>query len=945
MTKHSSKLISLVLACLLVVSPLSNANDTACENWQLTESNLTARHESAAVSVDEYIYLLGGRGIKAVERFHPKHNTWLQTSANTPIELHHFQPVVWQNNIYIIGAFTGPYPNETTVENVLIYNTDSHQFAEGAALPKDRLRGAAGAVMHNDKIYLVGGIINGHMSGSVGWFDEFDPKTNTFKKMPDAPIARDHFYTVVVDNKLYVIGGRKSSAATGQVFDLTIAEVDVYDFATNKWQTLPESANIPTPRAGANIEVVGKQIWVMGGESGMIKSAHSEVEVFDTISQTWSQMPKLNAGRHSGGSAKLNNHLYVFTGSGNRGGRPELGNFEVIKIDSKHCVTKPNALETTLFSTVKLDLHGPHLSENDEENPFTQYALWTKIKHESGKEWSIRGYFAADGKASISSADSGEVWRTKFTPSLLGKYTFSNTLYKGSKAAITKHTDADKTLNVIKQTTGDLLVSEYPIDVTGFKNSGFLATKNGFFYFPYTQQYWLKTGANSPENLLAYWEFDGTYRASEHPRDGESRAGKNLHKFAAHVEDFSLKDPLWSHPQQAKGKGLIGAINYLANQGVNAQYFLTMNIKGDGRDVWPYIDHNTFDRFDVSKLAQWDIVFQHMQDKGILLHIVTQETENETLLDNGDTHEYRKLYYAELIARFAHHKALVWNLGEENGPESWTPIAQNDKQRIAMAKYFAEQDPYKHPIVIHSHSTPPSKDKLLPPLLNSDYDGVSMQIHHRQQVFEEIVKWRDISKMRLAGKPWLLTMDEIGTWYTGAKIDLDDPNHDTLRQHVLWPTFLAGGAGVEWYFGGRQPQNDLNTEDFSTRESLWRMSKIAREFLQENQVPLWDLKPNMPLYNSTIEIEGLDNAPAQILPAAGVYKANNKKFFIAYIIEQSELLVNMPVGKYEQIWLNPISGNQIRKPDLAIGSHEYRLKISDDAKNQDWVILLTKLGQ
>ena len=48
------------------------------------------------------------------------------------------------------------------------------------------------------------------------------------------------------------------------------------------------------------------------------------------------------------------------------------------------------------------------------------------------------------------------------------------------------------------------------------------------------------------------------------------------------------------------------------------------------------------------------------------MHVLTQETENDQGLDGGELGRHRKLYYRELIARFAHHRALVWNLGEEN---------------------------------------------------------------------------------------------------------------------------------------------------------------------------------------------------------------------------------------------------------------------------------------
>ena len=95
-------------------------------------------------------------------------------------------------------------------------------------------RGGAGAIAHNGLIYVVAGIQNGHTDGHVAWFDAFDPATGAWTQLPDAPRTRDHFQVAIVDDKLYAIGGRRSSAATGQTFELTVPEVDVYDFATGE---------------------------------------------------------------------------------------------------------------------------------------------------------------------------------------------------------------------------------------------------------------------------------------------------------------------------------------------------------------------------------------------------------------------------------------------------------------------------------------------------------------------------------------------------------------------------------------------------------------------------------------------------------------------------------------------------------------------------------------
>ena len=44
-----------------------------------------------------------------------------------------------------------------------------------------------------------------------------------------------------------------------------------------------------------------------------------------------------------------------------------------------------------------------------------------------------------------------------------------------------------------------------------------------------------------------------------------------------------------------------------------------MNVRGDGRDVWPYTGPDERCRFDVSKLDQWEVVFDHMDRHGMML--------------------------------------------------------------------------------------------------------------------------------------------------------------------------------------------------------------------------------------------------------------------------------------------------------------------------------------
>jgi N-acetylneuraminic acid mutarotase len=300
------------------------------DHWTTIETNKEPlpRHENSFVECGGKFYLLGGRGIKPIEEYDPKTNTW-KTLAEAPMEFHHFQAISIKDEIYVIGALTGGYPHETPLTHFLIFNPKTNTWREGAEIPVDRRRGSAGVLTRGDKIYLVCGIVDGHFADFVPWFDEYDTKTGEWTILPDAPRPRDHFGAALVEDKVYVAGGRTSHAEIGKVLDLVIPEVDFFDFKTNSWNTVKGGLN--TPRGGTSSVGKGPYLLVMNGESTVQEASHSEVEVLDTRSGTWSRLSDLNQGRHGTGVIYYKGNLYVAAGSANRGGGPELNDMEVLE--------------------------------------------------------------------------------------------------------------------------------------------------------------------------------------------------------------------------------------------------------------------------------------------------------------------------------------------------------------------------------------------------------------------------------------------------------------------------------------------------------------------------------------------------------------------------------------------------------------------------------------
>mgnify|MGYP000589280184 CR=1 FL=1 len=580
------------------------------------------------------------------------------------------------------------------------------------------------------------------------------------------------------------------------------------------------------------------------------------------------------------------------------------------------------------YHTVTLSFEGPETSEKADENPFLNYRLTVNFKSEQN-EYFVCGFYAADGKAAESSADAGNVWQVRFNPDKEGKWSYSARFHKGDSIALSDDMNLGKSIE-LANASGEFMVIPSEKKGKDFRAKGRLVSSNGYFKFKDSDQYWIKGGADSPENLLAFEDFDGTYRMQTSNDDGEAKTNDTIHSYSPHLQDWKEGDPTW---KDGKGKGLIGAMNYLASKDMNVAYFLTNNILGDGKDVWPYVSPDDFTRFDVSKLDQWEIVFDHMQSKGILLHMVLQETENETMLDGGDTGPMRQLYLRELMARFGHHLAMNFNLGEENGYAEFSPISQNDAQRRAMTSFLTRIDPYDHPILLHTHSHEPHRMNILDSIVGfKDLDGLSLQVDKREGAAEvtEILK----KKAKDTGHDWMITMDEIGMWHTGARSDSLDGDHDSLRRYVLWGTLLSGAAGVEWYFGANNRYNDLNTEDWRSRDRLWEITDYALDFFQ-NHLPYWEMESENSLVN---------------LKEAYCFRKLGE-VYVVYIPDLMNCTLDLRNvrGDFSIKWYNPLKGGELldgsiksitsgKVQDLGLPS------VQKSAINgQDWVALITRL--
>lgn len=305
------------------------------ESWKTIETNgiPRGRHETSFVECLGKFYLIGGREAEGlIECFDPETDTWSKMKATSPL-IHHFQPLVYDNRIYMVGAMTGDYPEEPPMEAIQIYDPVDDLWTEGATIPESRRRGGSGVVLYKGKIYIAAGITLGHTSGTNGWFDCYDPETGVWEELADAPHIRDHFHGIVVDHKLYCMGGRNGSfhePVFEAFFGAVVREIDVYDFETATWSTLPSESSLPEGSAAGGVANLNGKIVYFGGETAT--TALNRCWTFDPDTGIWTDLPALNQGRHGTQAISYDNKVWVACGSPVKGGG-NLSSMEVFSND------------------------------------------------------------------------------------------------------------------------------------------------------------------------------------------------------------------------------------------------------------------------------------------------------------------------------------------------------------------------------------------------------------------------------------------------------------------------------------------------------------------------------------------------------------------------------------------------------------------------------------
>ncbi|MEM6458608.1 MAG: DUF5060 domain-containing protein [Planctomycetota bacterium] len=635
----------------------------------------------------------------------------------------------------------------------------------------------------------------------------------------------------------------------------------------------------------------------------------------------------------------------------------------------------------TQWQPIEVEFTGPQgLSETSAVNPFTDYRLQVAFTS-GGESFDVPGFFAGVDDQGNS------IWKARFTPNVAGDWSYEASFDTGTNVAVDPDPSAG-TPTSFDGATGSFNVALRNPLAPGFWSKGRLAyVGEHYLQTQGDEKYFIKSGADSPENLLGYKGFDNTQAKGN---DGPGRRGI-LHEYEPHSINYNAGDPGWltddfdfgnTIEQGGDGRNIIGKINYLAEIGVNSVYFMVNNVGGDGQDSHPFTNISTPAqlsgetnsgvpndnlRYDVSKLEQWEVLFTHAQQQGVQLHMVLNEAEfaNKQELDDGTLGVERKLYYREMIARFGHHNGLILNISEEydlgNGFGS---NRDEEAGRVnEFADYIAAIDAYDIPVTVHNAGTNNFANAQQIPINspyeyfinNEDFDLTSLQRAGQEEGWSDVVE-AFLEASANAGRPLAVNVDEpesITRIDIGVNDDTEPGNtnfekFNTVRKTMTWDILLSGAAGVEWFIHNA----DQDVEDQRVYEKVYVETAIARRFIEDN-LPFIEMTPDDDLVRGADSDYGGAEVFAKEGEVYAIYfpdTSNDDNNIGDNVAETPELNLTLyDAAEFDLRWFNPREGVFVGGSKTLIGGDWVFLGASPDGTQQagleDWVALVTLIPE
>lgn len=292
-------------------------------SWNTLAPSPVERFESQGIVVNGKLYIFGGfvnSKLQATRRsdvYEPTTNRWRRIN-DLPEALTHSAVVASGQTIYLVGGYVGNHPGPST-NHVWKYSIRNNTWSRAPSLPAPR--GAGAAARLGQTLHFFGGA--NRKAGQVDHGDEGDHYVlsldggTSWTKRASIPNPRNHLGGAELGGKIYAIGGQHGRHED----DSNQSQVVAYNPATGTWKRV---ANLPVPRGHVATVVMNQRIFVIGGTTngGFNGLPATDVTSYNPQTNVWVKRQSLPAGRKSPVAGVIGERVIVTTGNSTGGATP-----------------------------------------------------------------------------------------------------------------------------------------------------------------------------------------------------------------------------------------------------------------------------------------------------------------------------------------------------------------------------------------------------------------------------------------------------------------------------------------------------------------------------------------------------------------------------------------------------------------------------------------------
>jgi CubicO group peptidase (beta-lactamase class C family) len=312
-------------------------------------------------------------------------------------------------------------------------------------------------------------------------------------------------------------------------------------------------------------------------------------------------------------------------------------------------------------------------------------------------------------------------------------------------------------------------------------------------------------------------------------------------------------------------------IDKLKGTGANSIYLMAIRSHGGDGDAThnPFVNNDPKQGLNDAVLDQWETWFSEMDQHGITIFFFFYD-DSARIWNTGDAvgDEERGFVHA-LVARFKHHKHLIWVVAEEYGERYSAARVSNIAAEIRAA------DDHHHAIAVHKNHGLSFSEFAADP--NIDQFAIQYNVSSAARLHEGVVTaWNE------AGGRYNLNLAEANRYGTGQ-----------VARQKSW-AIAMGGAYVMVY------QMDIASTAVSDLEDLGRLRRFFESTNFNEMAPRDDLA-----------FAGTDYVLA--LPGDS---------YIAYAFDLTDNmgLRGMSGGSYNFRWYDPMTGVTVTQDNVTVAA-------------------------